>query len=133
LEAAKALELAAEAMGPNPVNPAFSFKPPCKDPVMPEILRIVGNNPAFGDLPPCKITIDRRLLKVLGSNPAFGQLPPCKPIPWPWVQELQITLLETAVWLRYLATAPLEPPKPAPRRRPKAKTRPKRARRRTRR
>jgi hypothetical protein len=128
IDAAKALELAVEAMGPNPVNPAFSLKPPCKDPVMPEILRIIGSNPAFGESPPCRITISPKLLKVIGTNPAFGHLPPCRPRHW--VQELQITLLETAVWLRHLATAPIEPPGPAPRKRPKARPRPKRARRR---
>ena len=108
LDAAKALELAVEAMGPSPINPVFDEKPPCM------------------------VSISPNVLKVIGTNPTFGHLPPCRPIPRPWVQELQITLLETAVWLRHLATAPVKPIGPAPRKRPKARPRPKRARRRIR-
>ena len=130
LDAAKALELAVEAMGPSPINPVFGDRPPCQDRVSPDTLKVIGSNPAFGLLPPCKVSVSPNVLKVIGTNPTFGHLPPCRPRLW--VQELQITLLETAVWLRHLATAPVKPVGPAPRKRPKARPRPKRARRRIR-
>ena len=132
LDAAKALELAVEAMGPSPINPVFDEKPPCMVSISPNVLKVIGTNPTFGLLPPCKVSVSPNVLKVIGTNPTFGHLPPCRPIPRPWVQELQITLLETAVWLRHLATAPVKPIGPAPRKRPKARPRPKRARRRIR-
>ena len=130
IDAAKALELAVEEMGPSPISPVFNPKVPCKlteRQLVPIIL-----SPQFEQNPRCEVPVNPKLLKIIGTTPAFGQLPPCRPIPLPWVQELQTTLLETAAWLRYLATAPVEPVGPAPRKRPRARPRLKRARRRVR-
>lgn len=129
IDAAKALELAVEGMGPNPINPIFSNFTRCE----PSGEYEIPIPPTLSRKPPCGPLKNLRLLKVFPINPTLGQIPPCRPTP-PWIKELQVTLLETASWCRYLAEERKPPSvKVPPRRRPRPKSRPKLARRKTRR
>jgi len=125
LDAAKALEFVVKELGPNPLDQIEGWVNPI-DP---------SPNPEIGQLPPCgPPRFPKRRpgqLRVVPISPAVGLLPPCGPIPPVWIQELQVTLLENAAWLRHLATARLKPARKPPSKRPKPGPRPKRARRKT--